>query len=133
MSRLLPLTSLIFLSQVSPAEQSSTLMNSLDSACGQGANLSGLVDKAQKRTPPELLSIVGGDHRRTLAGCLGFQESGSKPTAAPGGPLTYASFLIPIAHGRAWEPVWIDGTKSGKSCFLIVLTADGQAVSEETR
>jgi hypothetical protein len=55
MSRLLVLTSLIFLSQVSPAQQSSTVMNSPDCACGQGANLSGLVDKAQKRTPPELL------------------------------------------------------------------------------
>jgi hypothetical protein len=60
MSRLLALTSLIFLSQVSPAQQSSTVMNSPDSACGQGANLSGLVDKAQKRTPPELLQETIG-------------------------------------------------------------------------
>jgi hypothetical protein len=42
MSRLLALTISIFLSQVSPAQQSSTVMNSPDSACGQGANLSGL-------------------------------------------------------------------------------------------
>lgn len=60
MSRLLALTSLMFLSQVSPAQQSSTLMNSPESACGQGANLSGLVDKAQKRTPPELLQQTIG-------------------------------------------------------------------------
>jgi len=60
MSRLLALTSLIFLSQVSPAQQTSTVMNSPDSACGQGANLSGPVDKAQKRTPPELLQELIG-------------------------------------------------------------------------
>jgi hypothetical protein len=53
--RLLALTCLIFLSQVSLVQQSSTVEDYLDSVCGQGANLSGLVDKAQKRTLPELI------------------------------------------------------------------------------
>jgi hypothetical protein len=53
--RLLALTCLIVLSRVSLAQQSSTVKDSPDSVCGQGANLSGLVDKAQKRTPPELI------------------------------------------------------------------------------
>ena len=53
--RLLALTFFIFLSQVSLAQQSSTVTDSPDSVCGQRANLSGLVDKAQKRTPPELI------------------------------------------------------------------------------
>ena len=60
MSRLLALTSLICLSQVSPAQQSLMVVNSPESACGQGANLSGLVDEAQKRTPPELLQQTIG-------------------------------------------------------------------------
>jgi hypothetical protein len=52
---LLALTCFIFLSQVSLAQRSSTVTDSPDSVCGQGANLSSLVDKAQKRTPPELI------------------------------------------------------------------------------
>jgi len=55
--RLLALTCFTFLSQASLAQQSSTVMDSPDSICGQGANLSGLVDKAQKRTPPELILL----------------------------------------------------------------------------
>jgi hypothetical protein len=53
--RLLALTCLIFLSQVSLTQQSSTVKDSADSICGQDANLSGLIDKAQKRTRPELI------------------------------------------------------------------------------
>lgn len=52
--RLLALTCFIFLSKASLAQQSSTVTESLDGICGQGENLSRLVDKAQKRTPPEL-------------------------------------------------------------------------------
>ena len=53
--RLLALTCFIFLSQSSLAQQSSAVTDSPDKVCGQSANLSCLVDKAQKRTPPELL------------------------------------------------------------------------------
>jgi|ERR1039458_3332030 hypothetical protein len=53
--RLLALTCLIVLSRVSLAQQSSTVTDSPNSVCEQGANLSGLVDKTQKRTPPELI------------------------------------------------------------------------------
>src|SRR5437867_3618246 len=53
--RLLALTCLIFLSQVFLAQQSSTLEDCPHSFCGKGANLSRLIDKAQKRTLPELM------------------------------------------------------------------------------
>jgi hypothetical protein len=53
--RLLALTCFIVVSRASLAQQSSTVTESLNSLCGQGANLSGLVEKAQKRTPPELM------------------------------------------------------------------------------
>jgi len=53
--RLLALTCFIFLSQVSLAQRSSRVTDSPDTVCGQGANLSCLIDKAQKRTPPELM------------------------------------------------------------------------------
>ena len=48
--RLLALTCFVLLSQASLAQQSSRVTDSPDSVCGQGANLSGLIDKAQKRT-----------------------------------------------------------------------------------
>jgi len=53
--RLLTLTCSIFLSQGSLSPRSSTVTDSPDSVCGQGANPSCLIDKAQKRTPPELI------------------------------------------------------------------------------
>jgi len=52
--RLLALTCLILLSQISLAQRSSTLEDCPHSFCGKGANLSRLIDKAQKRTLPEL-------------------------------------------------------------------------------
>jgi hypothetical protein len=58
--RLLALTCLIFLSQASLAQQSSAVTDSPDRVCGQSANLSCLVDKAQKRTPPELIQETIG-------------------------------------------------------------------------
>ncbi len=53
--RLLALTCSIFLSQGSLVPRSSTVTDSPDSVCGQGANPSCLIDKAQKRTPPEVI------------------------------------------------------------------------------
>ena len=53
--RLLASTCLIFLSQISLAQQSSTVEGCPHSFCGKGANLSRLIDKAQKRTLPELI------------------------------------------------------------------------------
>ena len=53
--RLLALTCLIFLSQASLVQPSSTTTDSSDSIGAQGGNLSCLVDKAQKRTPTELI------------------------------------------------------------------------------
>src|SRR6266542_893037 len=55
--RLLALTCCTFLSQASLAQQSSTVMDAPDSICGQGANRSGCVDKAQKRTTPDLILL----------------------------------------------------------------------------
>jgi len=55
--RLLALTCFVFLSQAALAQQSSTVTDSPDSVGGQRANLSGLIDKAQKRTLLEF-SIV---------------------------------------------------------------------------
>jgi hypothetical protein len=52
--RLLALTCFVFLPQVSLPQQSSTVTDSTEGVCEQGANLSRLVDNAQKRTPPEL-------------------------------------------------------------------------------
>jgi len=55
--RLLALSCFIFLSRASLAQQSSTITYSPESACEQGANLSRLIDKAQKRTLLESLPV----------------------------------------------------------------------------
>jgi hypothetical protein len=62
--RLLVLTYFIFVSQASAAQQSLTATDSPDSVCEQGANLSGLIDEAQKRT---LLSLIMEPIRLVIA------------------------------------------------------------------